>query len=408
MSIINNDFENIFETGPDARQIGANLTSMTIRNLTVTGTTNLSGSITVGGISLQSSVLAGVGIPAAVIRVVSTLGADMPLVLAPRGNGGISMDIPDAAITGGNARGARAVDFQITRAAATQVASGADSFIAASANSTAAGATSAAISSTTSSVIGGTGSSVISTTSATITNSLISSVIASNNSTTTNCFNCMTSADVGSTFSLSSGSAMISANTCSLTSGNQCLIASSTLSSMTVVDRCTILSGVNVNITANDVCAIGTGITAAAANSFIFSDNSAGIVSPPNANSFTVRATGATAAVFYSNAAATTGVTLAAGASAWAAVSDRNLKENIAEFDPLSAARTISALPIYSYNFIGNPEAQRCIGPMAQDWAEAFPTNKSAKHIDSGDLLGMTISALKYCIAEIDRLKAKN
>jgi hypothetical protein len=408
MSIITEDFENIFGTGPDARQIGANLQSITIDSLTVNGAT------TIAGIRLSSSIV-GAGIPASVIEVVSPLGANMPLVLAPKGNGGISMDIPDGAVAGGNARGFRSVDFQITRAAATQVASGVSCFLAGSINSTVAGTVSVALSSDTANV-SGLGCSAISALTCGISTSLQSSVISSDNSTITGSAGSTisTSTLAGITSSLSS--TMLSSNNSTINTSTGAVFAGtlactgngqysavlastgSTLASGVGAGYNLIASGQGTNVSGNYVCAVGTNIIATVDNCFIFSDNSAGTVSPPNANSFSVRATGAVAAVFYTNAAATTGAQLAAGASAWAAVSDRNLKENITEFLPEEAARIIAALPIYSYNFIGNPTEQKCIGPMAQDWAEMFRTNKSTKHIDSGDLLGMTVAAVKYLL----------
>lgn len=59
--------------------------------------------------------------------------------IVPKGTGALSLHVPDAASTGGNARGTRAVDLQRNRNAATQVASGTDSFIAAGNNNTASG-----------------------------------------------------------------------------------------------------------------------------------------------------------------------------------------------------------------------------------------------------------------------------
>lgn len=55
--------------------------------------------------------------------------ANMNLVLSPKGTGAlIAGPMPDGTATGGNARGSRAVDLQLSRNAATQVASGTSSF----------------------------------------------------------------------------------------------------------------------------------------------------------------------------------------------------------------------------------------------------------------------------------------
>lgn len=57
--------------------------------------------------------------------VASTTNADF--VIEPKGTGAIIGELPDSAIAGGNKRGANAIDLQLSRALATQVASGGSS-----------------------------------------------------------------------------------------------------------------------------------------------------------------------------------------------------------------------------------------------------------------------------------------
>lgn len=52
------------------------------------------------------------------------------VALTPAGTGAISAHVPDSTSAGGNARGVSAVDLQLSRSAATQVASGANTFVA--------------------------------------------------------------------------------------------------------------------------------------------------------------------------------------------------------------------------------------------------------------------------------------
>ena len=61
-------------------------------------------------------------------------GTNIGIALTPKGTGYISAQVPDGTTAGGNARGERAVDLQLTRAAVTQVASGANSFAAGARN----------------------------------------------------------------------------------------------------------------------------------------------------------------------------------------------------------------------------------------------------------------------------------
>lgn len=69
------------------------------------------------------------------------------LALVPKGTGAFSLAVPDGTTTGGNARGANAVDFQTSRSAASQVASGSNSFLCGE-NGRASGAASVAFSNT--------------------------------------------------------------------------------------------------------------------------------------------------------------------------------------------------------------------------------------------------------------------
>ena len=75
--------------------------------------------------------------------VIQSTTTNANLVIAPNGTGALVANIPDGTATGGNARGANAVDFQMSRYNNAQVASGANSFVGGGANNRATGVTSA-------------------------------------------------------------------------------------------------------------------------------------------------------------------------------------------------------------------------------------------------------------------------
>ena len=77
--------------------------------------------------------------------VTDTVTANAPLVLQPSGTGALQAQLTDSTATGGNARGANAVDWQTLRNGASQVASGQNSFIGGGGYSTAAGAYSSVV-----------------------------------------------------------------------------------------------------------------------------------------------------------------------------------------------------------------------------------------------------------------------
>jgi hypothetical protein len=66
-------------------------------------------------------------------------GANIPLVLQPKGTGALQAQLTDSTAAGGNARGANAVDWQTSRSSASQVASGQLAIIAGGTNNTASG-----------------------------------------------------------------------------------------------------------------------------------------------------------------------------------------------------------------------------------------------------------------------------
>lgn len=71
--------------------------------------------------------------------VITNTTTNSSIVIAPNGTGAIIADIPDGASTGGNARGANAVDLQTSRVINSYVASGTNSTIIGGRNNTASG-----------------------------------------------------------------------------------------------------------------------------------------------------------------------------------------------------------------------------------------------------------------------------
>lgn len=76
--------------------------------------------------------------------VATGASGNIDVALVPKGTGAFSLHIADGLVTGGNKRGANAVDLQTSRTAATQVASGTGSFVAGQ-NNTSTGQTSFAV-----------------------------------------------------------------------------------------------------------------------------------------------------------------------------------------------------------------------------------------------------------------------
>ena len=90
-----------------------------------------------------------------------------------------------------------------------------------------------------------------------------------------------------------------------------------------------------------------------------------------SSNQFLVKCSGGSS--FFTSNTNSTGVALAAGASSWSVVSDVNKKENLVLVDCAHILNQIVDMPLYCYNYIGNPIQQCNISPTAQDFYNAFP-----------------------------------
>ncbi len=129
---------------------------------------------------------------------------------------------------------------------------------------------------------------------------------------------------------------------------------------------------------------------------FVWGDSTNADVTSFGTNTFTVRAAGGVR--FYSSTdteAPAPGVELPAGDSAWAAISDRNAKEN---FEPVDARRVLERLvtmPIETWNYKSQAPSIRHIGPMAQDFREAFGVGHDEKRISTVDADGVALAAIQ-------------
>jgi hypothetical protein len=94
--------------------------------------------------------------------------------------------------------------------------------------------------------------------------------------------------------------------------------------------------------------------------------------------------------------------------------SDRNTKERVTPVDAQDILNRVAELPISEWNRKGDKESARHLGPMAQDFHEAFGLGKDERHLATMDTSGVALAAIQglYQIvqqkdAEIEDLKAK-
>jgi len=130
--------------------------------------------------------------------------------------------------------------------------------------------------------------------------------------------------------------------------------------------------------------------------SFVWSDTTSTLLNTfksTSSNEFSVLASGGVR--FVTNSGRTTGARLASGGSSWDTLSDRNSKENIKDIDAEEVLTKLSKIPISTWNYKAQDSSNRHMGPMAQDFYEAFHLGADDKHINTIDLDGVALVAIQ-------------
>ncbi len=127
--------------------------------------------------------------------------------------------------------------------------------------------------------------------------------------------------------------------------------------------------------------------------SFVWGDSTDADIASTTDNQFTARASGGVR--FFSDAALSTGVELAAGSGSWTSVSDRNLKENFLPVDGRAALKKVASIPILTWNYMAQDDSIRHIGPMAQDIHAAFGVGEKETAISVVDADGVALAAIQ-------------
>jgi hypothetical protein len=126
-------------------------------------------------------------------------------------------------------------------------------------------------------------------------------------------------------------------------------------------------------------------------------------------NSFSVRATGGTRFVsgIDGTGIVTSGVFLAAGSGNWETLSDWASKENFASVDPVDVLEKVAQLPMSTWNWKTQDSSVRHIGPMAQDFYEAFGVGIGNRTINSTDADGVALAAIQGLVRQLQQKDAE-
>lgn len=252
--------ENLILTVPNPEALGPLADTIIIDNVTATNitVTNLAilGPISLGGFVL-STTTNGAGTTTSATVATGLINSNAALI--PEGNGAIVADLPDAAVSGGNARGTNAVDLQMSRAAATQVASGANSGILCGASNTASGTVSAVLCGDQNNV-GAANSSILSGQTGTIANTVFASSIVTGTGNTISGVAGSSTIVCGASNTLSGviNSSILGGNTNSCTTGSNSVIVNGNGNSNTNTVSCCVIGSGSANANATATTLIGS------------------------------------------------------------------------------------------------------------------------------------------------------
>ncbi len=135
-------------------------------------------------------------------------------------------------------------------------------------------------------------------------------------------------------------------------------------------------------------------IQTSAPGTFVWADRSTStdfIATAPN--EFGVRSAGGV--YFYTNAALTSGLKIAAGGSQWLTHSDVNMKHAFRDLDGETLLGKIAAMPVQEWSYKTQASAIRHVGPTAQDFHAAFGLGEDPLRIGTLDADGIALAAVK-------------
>ncbi len=129
----------------------------------------------------------------------------------------------------------------------------------------------------------------------------------------------------------------------------------------------------------------------------------------PTADQFLARTTGGAVFVSAINGAgdSTGGVELPAGGGAWSSLSSRSAKENFASVNHRELLSRLSAISIETWNYKAQDPSIRHIGPMAQDFHNAFGVGEDENRISTIDTDGIALAAIQGLYDMVNEKDAK-
>ncbi|MEA2206374.1 MAG: hypothetical protein QOE77_3150 [Blastocatellia bacterium] len=123
-------------------------------------------------------------------------------------------------------------------------------------------------------------------------------------------------------------------------------------------------------------------------------------------NEFALRATGGFR--FRTNLTGTTGCNLPAGSGVFSCTSSRLTKENFSLVNGEDLLSRLRKVPVSTWNYISEGNSTRHIGPMAEDFFDAFKLGTGNTSIGVQDLGGVSLAAIKALDQRTVQLQQKS
>jgi hypothetical protein len=166
------------------------------------------------------------------------------------------------------------------------------------------------------------------------------------------------------------------------------------------------IPGGRENCAAANAFAAGTRAKATHLGAFVWADSTGANLDSAADNSVTLRAAGGYR--LFSNSGTTAGVSLAPDGTAWAVISDRNVKKDFAPVDQRTILEKLAALPITQWHYQWEPpDVTPHIGPMAQDFKAAFYPGTDDKSITTQEADGVALAAIQGLNQKVEEKDAE-
>jgi uncharacterized coiled-coil protein SlyX len=102
------------------------------------------------------------------------------------------------------------------------------------------------------------------------------------------------------------------------------------------------------------------------------------------------------------------GCDLTAGVPSWTCASSRDVKRSFKSVDGEFVLSQIRNLPLSTFSYIGDTSGIRHMGPVAEDFYEAFSLGDSNKSINAQNMAGVSLAAVKGLEARTAHLQTEN